>query len=72
MLTPTPNPSPNPSPSPSPNPDPIPNQVQREGASDPRQHGRTAPLLLPKKELGRFLQVNTNLTRTNPYATGKQ
>ena len=30
--------------------------MQREGASDPRQHGRTAPLLLPKKELGRFLQ----------------
>ena len=31
-------------------------EVQREGASDPSQHGRTAPLLLPKKELGRFLQ----------------
>ena len=30
--------------------------MQREGAIDPRQHGRTAPLLLPKKELGRFLQ----------------
>ena len=30
--------------------------MQREGASDPRQHGRTAPLLLPKKELGRLLQ----------------
>ena len=31
-------------------------EVQREGAVDPQQQGHAAPVILPKKELGRFLQ----------------
>ena len=31
-------------------------ELQREGSADPRQHGRTPPLWMPKRELSRFLQ----------------
>jgi len=39
-------------------------EVQREGAADPAQHGRSAPLCLPKRELGRFLQRIEDSDRT--------